>query len=65
MGAQVCDWPDGHKALVDPQHKTEMKQVLLVVVGHVQHNHPLTLSGRRKANGSKKQYCGNDSVDLQ
>jgi hypothetical protein len=65
MGIQVSDRPDGYKALIDPKHKTEMEQALLVVVRHIQNNHSLAPSFKRNADGSKKEYDGNESVDLQ
>jgi hypothetical protein len=42
-----------------------MKQTFLVVVWHVQHNHPLAPSGKWEASGSKNQGYGNETIDLQ
>ena len=65
MCCQVGDGPDGHITLVYTKNEAEMKNALLVVIGHVQHNHALSPAREWQAQDTGKDGSGNKSVDLQ
>ena len=65
MRTQVRYWLNRNKALVDTQYKPEVKQAFLVVIGHIEYDHTLTLSLVWKAEGGAKEQGDDETVYLQ